>query len=319
MKIVVLDGYGLNPGDLSWEPLHQLGQVMVYDRTAAKDVVERIGDAEIIYTNKTVIDRVIMKQCPNLQWIGVLATGYNVVDIQSAKELGIMVANVPAYSTQSVAQFVFALLLELCHHVGEHSQSVHRGGWINSQDFCYWNYPLMELDQKVMGIVGFGRIGQRTAQMAQAFGMEVIAYSPSRIPGDEESGVQFVSLDDVLASADVISLHCPLNESTQGIIDQDAITKMKDGMLLINTSRGPLIVDQDLRDALESGKIAGAACDVMTHEPMTADNVLLNAPNLIITPHIAWAPIEARQRLMDTAVANLNAFVQGHPINIVNK
>lgn len=319
MKIVILDGYTENPGDLSWEAMAELGELVVYDRTPADLVVERIGDAEIIFSNKTVISEEIMEQCPNIRFIGVLATGYNVIDIKAAKQRGIVVSNIPAYGTEAVSQFTIALLLELCHHIGAHSDSVKRGDWTNCEDFCYWNYPLIELAGKAIGIIGFGKIGRGTAKIAQALGMEVLAYNPSPIPEEQRSGgTRQVTLEELLSSADVISLHCPLFPDTQGIINKDTISKMKDGVLIINDSRGPLIVEEDLRDALISGKVAGAAVDVVSAEPIRRDNPLLDAPNIIITPHIAWAPKEARQRLMNIAVDNLKAFLKGTPINRVS-
>jgi len=317
MKIVILDGYTENPGDLSWEGFEKLGELTVYDRTPADKIVERIGDAEIVYTNKTPLTKETFDACPNVRFVGVLATGYNVVDTAAAKEKGILVANIPTYGTAAVAQFAFALLLEICHHVGHHSEAVHEGRWTACPDFCFWDYPLVELAGKTMGFIGFGRIGQATAKIAKGFGMNVIAYDSFESDAGRELG-QYVSLDELLATADVISLHCPLFPATQGIINKDNIAKMKDGVILINTSRGPLIVEEDLVEALESGKVAAAAVDVVSTEPIKADNVLLKAKNCLITPHIAWAPKESRQRLMDIAVSNLEAFIAGNPINIVN-
>jgi len=317
MKIVILDGYTENPGDLSWEGFEKLGELTVYDRTPADKIVERIGDAEIVYTNKTPLTKETFDACPNVRFVGVLATGYNVVDTAAAKEKSILVANIPTYGTAAVAQFAFALLLEICHHVGHHSEAVHEGRWTACPDFCFWDYPLVELAGKTMGFIGFGRIGQATAKIAKGFGMNVIAYDSFESDAGRELG-QYVSLDELLATADVISLHCPLFPATQGIINKDNIAKMKDGVILINTSRGPLIVEEDLVEALESGKVAAAAVDVVSTEPIKADNVLLKAKNCLITPHIAWAPKESRQRLMDIAVSNLEAFIAGNPINIVN-
>ncbi len=319
MKIVILDGYTENPGDLSWEGISALGELEVYDRTPAEQVVERIGDAEIVFSNKTVISEEILAQCPGIRYIGVLATGYNVIDVKAAKSRGIVVCNIPAYGTEAVSQYTIALLLELCHHVGAHSDSVKRGDWTNCKDFCYWNYPLIELAGKTIGIIGFGKIGRGTARIAQAFGMEVLAYNPRPIPEEHLTGkVKQVPLEELLSGSDVISLHCPLFPDTQGIINKETINKMKDGVLIINDSRGPLIVEEDLRDALESGKVAGAAVDVVSSEPIRMDNPLLAAPNIIITPHIAWAPKEARQRLMNIAVDNLRAFLNGNPVNVVS-
>ncbi len=319
MKIVILDGYTENPGDLSWDAFKEFGELTVYDRTLPELVVERIGDAQIIFSNKTVISEEIMEQCPNLRFIGVLATGYNVIDVKAAKERGIVVSNIPTYGTDAVSQYTIALLLELCHHIGAHSDSVKRGDWTKCKDFCYWNYPLIELAGKTIGIIGFGKIGKGTARIAQALGMKVLAYNNSPIPQEDLTGeVLQVTLEELLSGSDVISLHCPLTPETKGIINKDTIQRMKDGVLIINDSRGPLIVEEDLRDALVSGKVAGAAVDVVSVEPIQEDNPLLSAPNIIITPHIAWAPKEARQRLMNIAVDNLRAFLQGKPINVVS-
>lgn len=320
MKIVVLDGYTENPGDLSWEGLEHFGELTVYDRTTdAGMIAGRIGDAEAIYTNKTPIRADVIAACPNLKFIGVLATGYNVVDVEAAKAAGVVVCNIPTYGTDAVAQYAIALLLELCHHIGEHSDCVKRGEWEHNPDWCFWKYPLIELAGKTMGIIGFGRIGQRTAQIAQVLGMKILAYDQFKNQALENENCHYVPLDELLAASDVISLHCPLFPSTEGIINKDNIAKMKDGVLIINNSRGGLIVEEDLRDALNSGKVAGAAVDVVSTEPIHEDNPLLSAKNMIITPHIAWAPKESRQRLMDIAVENLRAFVEGHPVNVVNQ
>ncbi|MGN1377541.1 MAG: D-2-hydroxyacid dehydrogenase [Dorea sp.] len=319
MKIVVLDGYTLNPGDISWEGFEALGEVTVYDRTKAEDVVERIGDAEVVYTNKTPITRETLDTCKNVKFIGVLATGYNIVDIEAAKEKGIPVANIPTYGTAAVSQFAIALLLELCHHVGEHSDAVKAGEWSSNPDWCFWKHPLVELAGKTMGIIGFGRIGQDTGKIAQAMGMNVLAYDAFKRPELESDTCHYADLDTVLAQSDVIALHCPLFPETEGIINKDTIAKMKDGVMIINDARGPLIVEEDLRDALNSGKVAGAALDVVSTEPIRMDNPLLDAKNVILTPHIAWAPKESRQRLMNIAVDNLKHFVDGEPQNIVNK
>lgn len=318
MKIVVLDGYTLNPGDISWEGMEAFGEVTVYDRTKAEEVVERIGDAEVVYTNKTPITKETMDACPNMKFIGVLATGYNIVDIAAAKEKGIPVSNIPTYGTAAVSQFAIALLLELCHHIGEHSDAVKAGEWTSNPDWCFWKYPLVELAGKNMGIIGFGRIGQDTGKIAQALGMKVLAYDAFKRPELESDTCKYVDLDTLLAQSDVISLHCPLFPDTEGIINKDTIAKMKDGVMIINDSRGPLIVEQDLRDALDSGKVAGAALDVVSTEPIQMDNPLLGAKNVILTPHIAWAPKESRQRLMDIAVDNLKCYVDGKPQNVVN-
>lgn len=318
MKIVVLDGYTLNPGDISWKGMEAFGEVTVYDRTKAEEVVERIGDAEVVYTNKTPITKETMDACPNMKFIGVLATGYNIVDIAAAKEKGIPVSNIPTYGTAAVSQFAIALLLELCHHIGEHSDAVKAGEWTSNPDWCFWKYPLVELAGKNMGIIGFGRIGQDTGKIAQALGMKVLAYDAFKRPELESDTCKYVDLDTLLAQSDVISLHCPLFPDTEGIINKDTIAKMKDGVMIINDSRGPLIVEQDLRDALDSGKVAGAALDVVSTEPIQMDNPLLGAKNVILTPHIAWAPKESRQRLMDIAVDNLKCYVDGKPQNVVN-
>lgn len=318
MKIVVLDGYTLNPGDISWEGMEAFGEVTVYDRTKAEEVVERIGDAEVVYTNKTPITKETMDACPGMKFIGVLATGYNIVDVAAAKEKGIPVSNIPTYGTAAVSQFAIALLLELCHHIGEHSDAVKAGEWTSNPDWCFWKYPLVELAGKNMGIIGFGRIGQDTGKIAQALGMKVLAYDAFKRPELESDTCKYVDLDTLLAQSDVISLHCPLFPDTEGIINKDTIAKMKDGVMIINDSRGPLIVEQDLRDALDSGKVAGAALDVVSTEPIQMDNPLLGAKNVILTPHIAWAPKESRQRLMDIAVDNLKCYVDGKLQNVVN-
>ena len=319
MKIVVLDGYTLNPGDISWEGMEALGEVTVYDRTKPEEVVERIGDAEVVYTNKTPITRETLDQCENIRFIGVLATGYNIIDIEAAKEKGIPVSNIPTYGTAAVSQFAIALLLELCHHIGEHSDAVKNGEWTSNPDWCFWKYPLVELAGKTMGIVGFGRIGQDTGKIAQALGMKVLAFDAYKRPELESETCRYADLDTLLAESYVISLHCPLFPDTEGIINKDTIAKMKTGVMIINDSRGPLIVEEDLRDALNSGKVAGAALDVVSTEPIKMDNPLLSAKNVILTPHIAWAPKESRQRLMDIAVENLQCFVDGAPQNVVNK
>lgn len=320
MKIVVLDGYTENPGDLSWAGLEALGEVTVYDRTSYVDapiIAERIGDAEIVVMNKTPISRATMDQCPNLKLIAVLATGYNVVDYTYAKEKGIAVANVPTYGTASVGQYAIALLLEICHHIGHHSQTVFEGKWANHVDWCYWDYPLIELDGKTAGIIGFGRIGQTTGKIAKALGMNVIAYD--LYPNESGKALaEYVDLDTLLAKSDVIFLHCNLTPENEKMIDKNAIAKMKDGAILINNSRGQLIHEQDVADALKSGKLAAAGLDVVYTEPIKADNPLLQAPNCIITPHMSWGAKEARQRIMDITVDNVKSFLDGKPTNIVN-
>lgn len=319
MEIVVLDGYALNPGDLSWDGLKKLGAVTVYDRTAEDEVVKRIGAAEIVFTNKTPITKETLAVCQQIKYIGVLATGYNIVDVLAAKERFIAVTNIPSYGTNAVSQFAIALLMELCHRIGDHSASVLSGEWTNNPDWSYWNYPLIELSGKTMGIIGFGKIGQRTGHIAQALGMKVLANDLYKQPELESQTCQYVTQDELFVSADVIVLHCPLFDETRGIINAHNIEKMKDGVLIINNSRGQLIVEEDLRDALNSGKVAGAAVDVVSSEPIKLTNPLLEAKNIIITPHISWAPRESRQRLMDIAVDNLACFLTGEKRNVVNR
>ncbi len=315
MKIVVLDGYTLNPGDLSWEELERFGEITVYDRTPIDRIVERIGDAEVIFTNKTPLTRETLKKACSVKYIGVLATGYNVVDIAAAKESGITVTNIPTYGTYAVAQFVFALLLEICHHVGEHSKSVRDGKWESCPDFCFWNYPLIELHGKTMGIIGLGRIGQSVAKIAQSLGMNVIAYDKYENKELQGETLKYASMEELLADSDIISLHCPLFESNMGMINKNTIAKMKTGVIIINTSRGPLIIEEDLAEALNCGKVYAAAVDVVSSEPIKSDNPLLTAKNCIITPHIAWAPKEARQRLLNIAAENLKSFLEDKPVN----
>ena len=320
MKIVILDGYTENPGDLSWAQLEALGELTVYDRVAPDDeeeMLRRIGDADIAVTNKGVVSKKVIDACPNLKLIAVQATGYNVIDIAYAKEKGIPVCNVPVYGTRSVSQFAIALLLEVCHHIGHHSETVYAGRWANGEDWCYWDYPLIELDGKTMGIIGFGRIGQQTGKIARALGMNILAYDSMESDSGRAIGT-YTDLDTVLSQSDVIALHCPLFPDTQGIINKDTIARMKDGVIILNNSRGPLIVEQDLTVALNSGKVFAAGLDVVSTEPIKPDNPLLGAKNCIITPHISWAPKESRQRIMDCAVANVKAYQAGTPINVVN-
>jgi len=316
-KIVVLDGYLVNPGDLDWTGLEALGELTVYDRTPAELATGRIGTADIIYTNKTPITRETMEACPSIRFIGVLATGYNVVDVTAAKEKGIPVANIPTYGSNAVSQFAIALLLEICHHIGHHSIAVAEGRWETNPDWCFWDYPLIELADKTMGIIGMGRIGLLTGRIAKALGMKIVAYDEYPTESGREVA-EYVFLDKLFETSDVISLHCPLFPSTEGIVNKANIAKMKDGVILINTSRGQLVVEQDLADALNSGKVYAAGLDVASVEPIRSDNPLLKAKNCIITPHIAWAPKESRKRLMDIAVENLRAFIDGKPINVVN-
>ena len=315
-RIVILDGYTLNPGDLDWSALAALGGLTVHDRTPAELVLERAAGASIVLTNKTPLTRTVIESLPDLKCIGVLATGYNVVDVAAAKERGIPVTNVPGYGTPAVAQHVFALLLELTQRTGLHSDSVRAGDWARSVDWCYWRTPLVELAGLTMGIVGYGAIGQAVARIAQAFGMNVIA--ATRTLRADESGVIFTSVDDVFRRADVVSLHCPLTPETQGLVNAARLATMKPSAFLINTGRGPLIVEKDLADALRTAVIAGAAVDVLSTEPPAADNSLLTAPHCLITPHLAWAAKASRQRLMDAVVENVRAFLDGSPVNVVN-
>ena len=321
MKIVVLDGYTENPGDLSWEGLESLGQVTVYDRTSYVDapvIAERIGDAQVAVVNKTPITRATVDRCPELKMVAVLATGYNVVDYEYCREKGILVANVPAYGTDIVGQYAVGLLLEICSHFWCHSESVHKGRWAASTDWCYWDYPMIELAGKTAGIIGLGRIGQTTARILGAMNMRVMACD-SHHSDAGKAVAEYVDLDRLLAESDVIFLHCPLFPETQGIINKETIARMKDGVILINNSRGQLVVEQDLADALNSGKVYGAGLDVVSTEPVKPDNPLLGAKNCIITPHISWAAREARQRIMDITVANIQAFMDGKPVNVVNR
>ena len=320
MKIVVLDGYTENPGDLSWDALAQLGELTVYDRTDPQDealIISRMAGAELVFTNKTPITRAAIDACPRLRFIGILATGYNVVDCAYAREKGIPVSNVPAYGTASVSQFSIALLLELCHHIGHHDRAVHEGRWERCADWCFWDYPLIELDGKTMGIIGFGRIGQAEGRIARALGMRVLAHDLHPTDAGRELA-DYIDLDTLYARADVISLHCNLTPENTGMICAASIEKMKDGVLIVNNARGPLINEADLAAALESGKVAGAALDVVSTEPIRGDNPLLHAKNCILTPHISWAPIESRQRIMDCTVENAKAFLNGTPTNVVN-
>ena len=320
MKIVVLDGYCENPGDLSWDPVAQYGEITVYDRTPDEpaEVIRRIGDADILVANKNTISAEVLDGCKNLKYIAVQATGYNVVDVAAARERGIPVSNVPTYGTAAVAQHTIALLLEICNRVGHHDRAVKEGRWENCPDWCFWDYPLMELDGKTMGIIGFGKIGQATGRLAKAFGMKVLA-AGSRPTDAGREIAEYVEIDEVLARSDVISLHCPLFPNTKDIICKENIAKMKDGVIILNSSRGGLVVEQDLADALNSGKVRAAAVDVVSSEPIQGNNPLLTAKNCIITPHIAWAPREARQRIMNTTAENIAAFIAGTPINVVNK
>ena len=321
MKIVVLDGYTENPGDLSWAQLEALGDVTIYDRVALDDedeVIRRLDGAEIAVVNKAPVTRRVLDSCPNLKLITVTATGYNVVDIACAKEKGIPVCNVPNYGGYSVSQFAIALMLEACLHIGHHDRTVHEGRWQNSQDWCYWDYPLIELAGKTYGLLGCGRIGIHTAEAAKGLGMHVIAYNRSQSQAAKDLGVEFVELDELFARSDVLGLQMPLTPFNTGIINRENIAKMKDGVIIINNSRGQMVVEQDLADALNSGKVAFAGLDVVSTEPIHADNPLLKAKNCIITPHMSWGSRDSRQRIMDCTVGNVRAFLNGKPENVVN-
>ena len=318
MKIVVLDGYGLNPGDLSWSAWEALGELKVYDRTSPSELLERSAGAEVLVTNKTLITANDMASFPELKYIGVLATGYNVVDIDAAKARGIVVTNIPAYSTSSVAQMVFAHVLNITQRVGYYANENTQGRWTNNADFCYWDTNLVELDGKKMGIVGYGNIGKATARIALAFGMEVLAYT-SKEQKDLPQGIKKATLDELFTESDVVSLHCPLTPETKELVNADRLKTMKPSAILINTGRGPLVNEQDLADALNEGRIAGAGLDVLSVEPSVANNPLLSAKNCFITPHIAWATKEARTRLMDIAINNLRSYQEGNIINNVAK
>ncbi|MEP7280288.1 MAG: D-2-hydroxyacid dehydrogenase [Bacteroidota bacterium] len=319
MKIVVLDGYTLNPGDLHWDGLKKLGDLVVYERTGAAQVAERAAGAAVIFSNKTPVTKEALQQLPDLKFIGVLATGYNIIDTEAAKARRIVVANVPGYGTASVMQMVFALLLELCHHVQRHSDAVKAGKWTRSADFCFWDYPLVELAGKTMGIIGFGHIGEQVADTATAFGMNIIGNSRRRSDQSHRKNFAWAEVPELLAQSDVVSIHCPLSPETKGLINKKSLQQMKKTAFLLNTSRGPIVVDEDLAEALNNQVIAGAGIDVLSVEPPPTDNPLFAAKNCIITPHIAWATYEARARMMQTTVDNLAAFLAGNPVNVVNK
>lgn len=317
MKIIVLDGYGMNPGDLSWEALGQLGDLIVYDRTAPEKVIERAKDAEVVLTNKVVLSEATIRQLPQLRYIGVLATGYNVVDTKAARQCGVVVTNIPAYSTESVAQMTFAHILNIMNRVEHYAQQNRDGRWSSNPDFCYWDTPLPELAGKTIGIVGLGSIGKRVACIANAFGMKVFAYT-SKNATDLPEGIQKTTLDGLFGVSDILTLHCPLTDATHEMINKESLGKMKPGAILINTGRGPLVNEQDVAEALHSGQLRAYGADVMCQEPPQADHPLLAEPNAFITPHVAWATYEARVRLMDIAVANVKAFIDGAPVNVVN-
>ena len=316
MKIVILDAYAANPGDLSWDEFAALGELTVYDRTAQEDAAARIGDAEVVFINKVRLTDDIFAACPNLKLVSILATGYNIVDRAAAKRRGITVCNVPGYSTRAVVQMTFALLLEICQQVGLHSGAVHTGRWQTCPDFCFWDRPLIELDGKTMGIVGYGAIGSAVGTVAQALGMKLLVTARHEKPVPE--GARFVSLPELLAQSDVVSLHCPQTAENARMIDAGALAQMKDGAILLNTARGGLLDEQAVADALRSGKLLAAGMDVVSAEPIRADNPLLTAPNCFLTPHIAWAPLETRRRLQAISAENLRAFLAGKPQNVVN-
>ena len=317
MKNVILDGHAVNPGDLSWDFLKAYGDLTVYDFTSQDQVIDRIQDAEVILINKILINKTVLDACPKLKLVCVLATGYNVVDCAECRSRGVVVTNVPAYSTVSVTQFTFALLLELCNRVGLHDTLVHQGRWESSPGFCFWETPQMELAGKTMGIIGFGSIGRSVGAVAKALGMRVLAYNRSRCAEGEAIG-EYVDLDTLLTQSDVVSLHCPLTPQTAEIINKDTLAKMKDGAILLNTARGGVINEAHVRSALESGKLRGFAADVVSQEPILSDNPLLHAPNCILTPHMAWAPLEARKRILASVTQSIEGFLKDTPVNVVN-
>lgn len=321
MKIVILDGYVKNPGDLSWKRFEELGELRIYDRTPAGDtdmIIERIGDAEAVLVSNVPLSGKVIESCPTIRYIGLLSTGYDGIDIAAAREKNIPVCNIPTYGTNSVSQFTIALLLEICSRVGHHGDAVRAGRWGNQPDFCFWDYPLIELSGKTMGVVGFGRIGQRTGAIAAAMGMKILYNDGFRKPDLENENVKFAEREELFRESDVIALHCPLFPDTRGMINRETIAAMKDGVILLNSSRGALIVDEDLAEALNSGKVYAAGLDVVSEEPISMDNPLLTAPNCIITPHIAWAAKESRARLLEIAADNLASFAAGKPVNQVN-
>lgn len=317
MKIVVLDGFGLNPGDLSWEAMGQLAEMTVYERTSPEELMERAADAEMLLTNKVALKEKEIMALPKLKYIGVLATGYNIIDTECAKKQGIVVTNIPAYSTDSVAQMTFAHILNITNHIDHYADQCRQGRWSRNKDFCYWDTPLIELAGKTIGIVGLGSIGYKVARIAQEFGMDVFAFT-SKNSADLPEGIQKTTLEGLFGISDIITLHCPLNKETRGMINAESLSRMKRGAILINTGRGPLVNEQDVADALQSGQLAAYGTDVMSSEPPKEDNSILNAPNAFVTPHIAWATLEARIRLMNIAVNNAKAFIDGKPINVVN-
>lgn len=318
MKIVILDYPRENPGEIDWSRFEQFGEVERYARTFPEDVDARMADADVVFLNKTVITRENLQKCSKLKFISVIATGYNTVDVQAARELGIPVANVPSYGTEAIGQHAIALLLEITNHVAYHDGEVRKGRKNGPGDWCFWDYPSIELENKVMGIIGLGRIGQITSRVAQAFGMKVLAFDQYQNPSLVNENCQYTDLDTLLSQSDVIALHCPLFAETENIINRNTIAKMKDGVIIINNSRGALVVEEDLAEALKSGKVYAAGLDAVRNEPIEMDNPLLSAPNVFFTPHISWAAIECRQRLIDYSLDNLKAYLEGNPTNIVN-
>ena len=320
MKLVVTDGYTINPGDLSWDPLREFGELVVFDRSPRDEdeMIRRIGDADILVANKAKVSRRVIDACPNLKFITIQAAGYDVIDYEYAREKGIPLSNVPDYGSAAVAQYAIALLLEICGRVGHHAQAVQQGRWAESGEWCFWDYPMIELAGKTMGIIGFGRIGQHVGKMARALGMDVITFNRSRKP-EGALIADYVELDELLRRSDVISLHCPLFPETREIINKNTIAQMKDGVIILNNSRGALVAEQDLADALNSGKVYAAGLDVVSAEPIREDNPLLHAKNCIITPHISWASIESRRRIIESTAGNIRAWLAGNPRNVVNK
>ncbi|MCI7119254.1 D-2-hydroxyacid dehydrogenase [Prevotella sp.] len=317
MKIVVMDGKGVNPGDMSWKQIQQFGELIVYERTASEEIIDHVGDAEIVLTNKTVFDEDTIAKLKNVKYIGVLATGYNVVDLKAASKRGIVVTNIPAYSTDSVAQMTFAHILNVTNHVDHYARASRDGEWSRCPDFCYWDKPLVELAGKTIGIIGLGNIGMKVANIALNFGMNVIAYT-SKEPKELPNGINKASIDNILSDSDIISLHCPLTKQTRELINKDSIAKMKRSVIVVNTGRGPLVNEEDVANALHNGLIGAYCADVMCSEPPSADNPLFVEQNAYITPHVAWASKEARIRLMDIAEKNIHSFLSGKPINVVN-
>lgn len=317
MNIVVLDGFSVNPGDLSWDGLKELGELTVYDRTSESEIQERASEADLVLTNKVVFTADIINSLPHLKYIGVLATGYNVVDVKAAAEKGIIVTNIPSYSTDSVVQMTFAHILNFNNRISHYGNANREGRWSESPDFCYWDTPLRELSSRTLGVIGLGHIGYKVARVAKAFGMDVFAYT-SKNSADLPEGIQKTTLEGLFGVSDILTLHCPLTDKTREIINKETIKKMKKGAILINTGRGPLVNEADVAEALKSGQLGGYGADVMCQEPPSKDNPLFSAPNVYITPHIAWATYEARVRLMDVAVSNVKAFIEGNPVNVVS-